>query len=155
MKFLADINVGKLARWLRVMGYDTALSDGRDDSEMVGLALVQRRVLLSRDTRLAEHNEARTGLVKLIIFHTEDSWAQLRDLVESLQLRPRRTFSRCLECNEPLVSRKKAEVQGLVPLYVFQTQRYYRQCPSCGRVYWRGTHWARMLKKLEELARVG
>ena len=60
-------------------------------------------------------------------------------------------FTRCLECNQPLVHRRKEEVRELVPPYVFQTQSQYVQCPSCHRIYWRGTHWQRMKRELDTL----
>jgi len=69
-----------------------------------------------------------------------------------LNLTAREAFSRCAECNTPLIPASKESVRDTVPPYVFQTQRRFLRCPHCQRVYWRGTHWARMLSRIEDLA---
>ena len=150
-KFIVDHNVGKLARWLRLMGYDARFFDGDDDSEMVATAEAEGRVILSRDTRIMERRLITGGRIKAVLIDSDQPERQIRQVVDTLGLDSQfKPFTICLECNHPLVERGKDEVAELVPPYVFKTQNQFMQCPNCRRIYWRGTHWQSMIKKLEE-----
>ena len=152
-RFIVDSNVGKLARWLRVMGYDALFPNNLDDDELIDIALKEGRVLLTRDTQIAKRRVVAEGRLKVILTRDDNPQEQLRQVAKALKLDYHvRQFTRCLECNQTLVPKTKEEVQELVPPYVFRTQNQYMQCPSCHRVYWRGTHWQRMAKELEKLA---
>jgi len=149
-RFIIDHNVGKLARWLRLMGYDARFFDGSDDGELVTIALDEKRVILTRDTRIMKRRLVTKGRLKALLIASDQPEAQIRQVIESLHLDIRfNPFSLCLECNQPLVERPKAEVKELVPPYVYKTQEQFRQCPACGRLYWRGTHWRAMTRRLE------
>jgi uncharacterized protein with PIN domain len=150
--FIIDHNVGKLAKWLRLMGYDAHFFDGSDDSELVAIALEENRVIVTRDTRIMKRRLVTKGRLKALLVSSDQPELQIRQLIASLHLDFRfAPFSRCLECNQPLVERRKAELEELVPPYVFKTQQQFRQCPACGRIYWRGTHWRAMTRRLEGL----
>ena len=150
-KFIVDHNVGKLAKWLRMMGYDTLFFDGEDDWEMIRIALAEGRVILTRDTQIMRRGVVASGRLKAILIESEKPEEQMRQVVETLNLDCQsRLFTICLECNQPLDERSKQQVQGRVPPYVFQTQDQYMECPACHRIYWRGTHWQAMTKKLEK-----
>ncbi|NQT31897.1 MAG: Mut7-C RNAse domain-containing protein [Deltaproteobacteria bacterium] len=150
--FIVDCNVGKLARWLRLMGYDARFFDGNDDSELVAIAKAEERVILSRDTRIMKRRLITSGRIKAVLIDSDRPERQIHQVVDTLGLDSRfRPFTICLECNQPLVERGKDEVAELVPPYVFKTQNYFMQCPNCQRLYWRGTHWQSMTKKLESL----
>ncbi len=150
VRFIVDHNVGKLAKWLRIMGYDALLFKGRDDGDMIKIALSENRILLTRDTQVMKRRVVTSGKLKAVLLEDDDPRMQLRKVVDSLNLDYRsKPFSICLECNSPLVKREKDEVRGLVPPYVFKTQKHYMECPSCHRIYWQGTHWAAMSKELE------
>jgi uncharacterized protein with PIN domain len=152
MKFIVDSNVGRLARWLRIAGFDTVFINDLDDNRLVRLALSESRVLLTKDTQILKRRVAATGRLKVILIESEEVKAQLRQVVKTLKLADKiKPFTLCLECNKPLVSREKEEVKELVPPYVFRTQTQYMQCPACHRVYWRGTHWQRMSRELEKI----
>jgi uncharacterized protein with PIN domain len=152
MKFIVDSNVGRLARWLRIAGFDTVFINDLDDNRLVRLALAEGRVLLTKDTQILKRRVAATGRLKVILIESEEVKAQLCQVVKALNLGDKvKPFTLCLECNQPLVPREKEEVKELVPPYVFQTQTQYMQCPSCHRVYWRGTHWQRMSRELERI----
>jgi uncharacterized protein with PIN domain len=154
ISFAVDANAGKLARWLRMMGYDALFFKDIDDSELVRLALKEKRVILTRDTQIMRRRVVTSGQLKVILGRSDDPREQLRQVVDELKLDCRlRQFTRCLECNQTLVPRSKDEVEHLVPPYVFRTQTQYMQCPSCLRVYWQGTHWQRMKEELESIAR--
>ena len=151
-KFIVDTNVGKLARWLRVMGYDAAFIHEIDDRGLVSIGLSERRVVLTKDTQIMMRRVATSGRLKALLIEGDEVKDQLRQVVQAMNLDPEKwQFTRCLECNQPLVRRRKEEVKDLVPPYVFQTQSRYVECPSCHRIYWRGTHWRRMKKELETL----
>ena len=151
LKFMVDNNVGKLAKWLRIMGYDTLFFNGRNDANMIATALAQGRVILTKDTQIMKRRVVTKGWLKVIFINSDEPELQMRQVIDTLnldcQLRP---FTICLECNQPLVKRSKEEVRDLVPPYVFQTQSQYMECPACHRIYWRGTHWQAMTKRLEK-----
>ncbi|MBI2304436.1 MAG: Mut7-C RNAse domain-containing protein [Chloroflexi bacterium] len=155
-RFLADDNVGRLARWLRVLGYDTLYLKGLQDEELIAVAAREGRVLLTRDRQLVRRRLAAARGARTFLVGPEDLEGQLRQVAEAFGLdKGQRPFSRCLECNLPLVDREKDEVRGRVPPYVFQTQGQFRECPGCHRLYWRGTHWGHMMKKVDSLTRLG
>jgi hypothetical protein len=152
MKFIVDSNVGRLARWLRIVGFDTMFINDLDDNRLVRLALSEGRVLLTKDTQILKRRVATTGRLKVILIESEEVKAQLRQVVKALNLGDKiKPFTLCLECNQPLVLSEKEDVKELVPPYIFQAQTQYMQCPACQRVYWRGTHWQRMSRELERI----
>lgn len=145
MKFLADNMLGRLATWLRLLGYDTTYLPQADDPELARRARAEDRILLTRDVELTH----RRGLHSVLIT-SERVEEQIQQLVHELHLTARLAFSRCAVCNAPLEEVDKSAIEGVVPPYVFQTQTYFRRCPQCQRVYWRGTHWAHMLAQMED-----
>jgi uncharacterized protein with PIN domain len=153
-KFIVDQNVGKLAKWLRLMGYDARFFRGENDAELVAIALKEGRIILTRDTRIMKRRLVTKGRLKALLIASDQPDKQIHQLIDSFNLDYRfNPFSLCLECNQPLVERKKAELKELVPPYVFKTQEQFRQCPSCKRIYWRGTHWRAMTRRLEGLGK--
>lgn len=154
MKFIVDHNVGKLLRWLRMLGCDSVFFTGEDDGLMVKQALEEGRVVLTRDTGVMQRRMIAGGRVKAILFETEKPEEQIKQLLTSpdIKIEPH-PFTLCLEDNAPLAATAKESVKERVPPYVFKTQTQYMECPACRRVYWRGTHWLAMLHKLEKLTR--
>ena len=146
MKLLLDGMLGRLAKWLRLLGYDTTYFPDHDDNELVRLARAQGRVLLTRDRELTR----RRGLSCLLV-ESDDLEEQLQQVVSELNLETEQPFSRCPVCNTPLQEIEKTSVKERVPLYVFRTKEYFSLCPECDRIYWRGTHWTKIR---EEIARV-
>ena len=153
IKFIADNNVGKLAKWLRIIGYDTLLFKEKDDNKMIKLSLNGDRVILTRDTQLMKRRLVTEGKLKAMLINQDNPKAQLQGIMKNLDLSYSFSpFSLCLECNQPLAPQSKKEVQNAVPPYVFETQNQYMECPMCHRIYWRGTHWQAMVKELNNLA---
>jgi uncharacterized protein with PIN domain len=149
---MVDHNVGKLARWLRMMGYDALFFDGEDDSVMVRQALAEGRIILTRDTGIMKRRVVTNGRLRAVLLVSEVPERQMRQLLGELDLLGgARPFTLCLEDSAPLEERRPEEVEGRVPPYVFRTQRQYMECPKCRRIYWRGTHWEAMKNKLERL----
>lgn len=158
LRFIADSNVGKLAKWLRLMGYDTLFFKDVDDNLLIEIALNEGRILLTRDTRLVQRrvvtgvSVAKHGTLKAILLQEDNPKLQLRQVVKELNLELYAApFTRCMECNCSLTPRHKDEVRKLVPPYVFRTQSQFMQCEGCNRIYWRGTHWQRMHEELQKL----
>ena len=152
-KFITDVNVGKLGKWLRLMGYDTLFFDEHDDGLMVKAAIAQGRIVLTKDSEFMKRRSITTGKVKAILISSDSPEQQLSDIINTLKLTGEyRPFTRCLECNAELVNRDRNEVKGSVPERVYEKHEQYMQCPSCGRIYWKGTHWQAMSGKLSRLA---
>ena len=144
--------MGKLAKWLRMMGYDSLFFNGSDDSHMVAQALAEGRVILTRDTEIMKRRVITSGRLKAVLINSEEPERQMQQLMDTLDLeRQFRPFTLCLECNQPLVERSREEVKDRVPPYVYKTQSQYMECPACHRIYWRGTHWERMTLKLKAI----
>jgi len=147
-KFLADSMLGKLARWLIMLGYDAAYggSDGRPDSSLQEQAKREGRIFLTRDTGIP----AVAGLTMIVVRPTrfED---QLRFVLHRLGLKPdrKRLFTRCTYCNEPLESVPREEALTLVPPLVRELQTDFCRCGKCRRMYWGGTHTQRAIDKLD------
>jgi len=151
-KFIVDINVGKLAKWLRMMGYDTLLFDGDDDWRMIIIALEEGRVVITKDTQIVKRGVITSGRLKAVLITSDKSEQQIQQVVETLNLDYQyRPFTLCLECNQQLVETSKEEVEDKVPPYVFQTQSQFVECPACHRIFWKGTHWKAMTEKLQRL----
>jgi len=146
MKLLLDGMLGRLAKWLRLLGYDTAYFPDLDDNELVRLARAQGRVLLTRDRELTR----RRGLNCLLV-ESDRLEEQIQQVISELDLETERPFSRCPVCNTPLQKVEKSLVKERVPPYVFRTQENFSLCPECNRIYWQGTHWDKMR---QEMARI-
>jgi uncharacterized protein with PIN domain len=154
IKFIVDNNVGKLAKWLRIMGYDALLFSGDDDGKMVKMALAQNRVILTKDSQIMKRRLVTSGRLRAVLIKDDDVKVQLQQVVETLNVDYHfKPFSICLECNQRLQEKNKDEVGELVPPHVFKTQSLYMECPSCHRLYWRGTHWQAMTRELEKMAK--
>lgn len=149
IRFAADANVGKLATWLRLLGFDTFYDSAVEDAELAEMAAREHRVILSRDHGLLKRKAVIWGR----LIRDNDPAAQLRGVMRHFGLTPPyRTFSRCLRCNEALTPVEKAEV-----LYLLQpkTKRYYRDfqhCASCQRIYWAGSHHGKMEEMVKAMA---
>ena len=146
-RFLADAMLGRLARWLRALGYDTAqLPVHTADADIVALAHREDRVLLTRDRHLLR--ELRPVLAHEV--RHDDPLQQLRDVVTALALAPPgRLFTRCLLCNAVLQELDLASALPLLPEGGLGIAGPVRQCPLCGRLYWDGSHVRRMRAALE------
>lgn len=150
-RFLADVNLGKLARWLRVLGFDCAFDPEADDAALLRRAAGEGRVLVTRDRGLAGRREVRRGQVAAVAIASEAWRDQIAELGRAVPLEGARPFSRCVRCNLPLAVAPPTAVAGRVPPYVLATQPAFMECRGCGRVYWRGTHWDHVCGVLREV----
>ena len=147
-RFIADTMLGKLARWLRILGYDTLYFRDIEDPTLIQIAFSQRRWLLTRDAILLKERRP----INYTFVRSDHPRNQLIQVVTELDLSVDRFFlRRCPECNDELITLPKNEAQPLVPEYVYQTQQQFSRCPACRRVYWSGTHYHRICERLNEL----
>jgi len=142
-KLLVDGMLGRLAKWLRILGYDTAYDSRLDDNELVRRARAEGRWLLTRDGELA----GRRGVHSLLIDsgHLASQLAQVRSELGQAKGGP---FSRCPVCNTRLEKVSPEDIKSRVPKFILRIHRRFRRCPSCDRIYWPGSHWKRMRKRV-------
>lgn len=137
--------LGKLTRWLRILGYDVAYFKNLDDRKLLAIARFERRILLTRDRALAASEKKWAYLVK-----GETVPEQLLELKHAFNL----TFSlppRCPLCNEILHDIPPEEARKTVPLFVALSFTNFKRCPSCQKTFWPGTHWQRVQELRKEL----
>jgi uncharacterized protein with PIN domain len=148
VKFITDRNLGKLAKWLRMLGYDTVFYSENIDREFLRAGAKEGRVVLTRRRDMARRNFSG----RMVIIYHDRVYDQLQELREkaSLEPNPRNFFSLCLECNQPLQTISKEKAAQKVPPYVFQTHDTFLTCPQCGKIYWPGTHRDNVLGLLKE-----
>jgi hypothetical protein len=150
-RFIADCMLGRLAKWLRVLGCDVAYDSRISDDALIARSRREGRAILTRDTRLVMRRTLRGGGAPApILIESDQPEEQLIEMVKrhGLDLRPEQLLSRCLRCNEPTHDVAPDAVRDLVPVYVFQTQKKFSRCPACGRIYWRATHVESMVRRL-------
>jgi hypothetical protein len=137
MKFAVDCMLGKLARWLRALGFDALFFRSIDDDELLGLSQREGRVLLTRDTELC----SRAVEGQALFIRSEDWRAQVRQVLDACDLRDLiAPYTRCLECNSPLKTISGSEARNLVAPFVYESSSGFSLCTGCGRVFWKGTH---------------
>jgi len=138
MKFVVTGELGRLARWLRILGFDTILFDARSKRELVLCSLREDRVVITRDSGMSRFTGVR--MLRIESDHLEE---QLAQVIRTLDIHPREEemFSICVICNKPLAYIAKSAVKENVPPHVFQTNEVFKVCGACKRIYWKGTHW--------------
>jgi uncharacterized protein with PIN domain len=140
--------LGNLARWLRFAGFDATYDPATDDRSLAQVAREQGRWLVTRDRRLAASAGPRVLLVRAT--RLEDQVAELRSRLPLVPV-PGQSFSRCSRCNGVLGEVERGRVADRVPPYVATHASRFRMCQGCGRVYWQGTHTARIARRVAEL----
>jgi len=148
-RFVLDVHLGKLAAYLRLLGFDALYSNQAGDPELVEISSKQSRILLTRDRGLLKHSAVTRGYW----LRETDSRRQAAETVRRFDLgRALRPFTRCMVCNHELRAVPAAEVQDRVPPGIRASRREFRECAGCRRVYWNGSHTSRMQRWIEQLA---
>jgi uncharacterized protein with PIN domain/sulfur carrier protein ThiS len=152
-RFVLDVGLGRLAGLLRMLGFDTLWRNDYADAVLARVSRDEQRLLLTRDIGVLKRSEVLHGYFP----RETDPSLQLVEVVRRFQLTGHmRPFTRCLACNAPLSAASPEEVRGRVPERVHATFTRFQQCPGCQRVFWAGSHHARMqviIDKLRELER--
>ena len=146
-KFIVTQELGKLAKWLRILGYDCVYYDKKAVSELIVQVLRDRSILLTRSETFTKYK----GIQALIVKHDHVE-QQVEQVVRELGLAldEENIFRRCVECNTLLEDIAKEGIKEKVPEYVFHTQEKFKKCPGCGKIFWKGTHWDMVGKWLGE-----
>jgi uncharacterized protein len=148
IQFIADVMLGKLTKWLRVMGIDVLYDPDATDVQLLRRAECRGRILLTRD----RHMVRRRGVPQCLYIESDYYHEQVRQVIQAFHLADRlQLFSRCLQCNQHLDAVHKEVVADRVPPYVYATQIAFKYCAICHRVYWGGTHRDNMLRQLQAM----
>ena len=149
MTFIADKTLGKLAKWLRMLGYDTVYWRSNDLTGLLHRALAESRILITKDSKIYEGK----GSIRALLIREDNPFLQIQEVVRHFQLpvNKEKLFSRCLTCNALLEDVDLEEVKEKVPDYIYHTHQEFSRCPSCRKVYWAGSHYGHMAKVVERL----
>lgn len=147
-RFVADVMLGRLAKWLRIAGFDVVYSNRITDDELLLSSQREGRIILSKDTRLL----VRKAVRRFIFIESDDVREQIRQVFRATGTAALPgLLSRCLDCNAVLESIAREHVRERVPPFVFATQAGFKRCPACDKIYWAGTHRQAVLRTLEAL----
>ncbi|MCF6148559.1 MAG: hypothetical protein E3K37_07865 [Candidatus Kuenenia sp.] len=147
-RFIADAMLGRLAKWLRIIGHDVIYEPFISDDELIARALRENRIILSMDKKLLERKSAYNSLC----IHSFDYKKQLQQVILHYNIDTKKhVFTRCLQCNTILCPVKKEGIKDRVPSYVFSTHDTFEICKLCHRIYWPGTHRESMRQTLNKL----
>jgi uncharacterized protein with PIN domain len=149
-RFAVDRMLGRLARWLRVLGHDVAYGPHLRRRTLVACARRERRLLLTRDTRLRRD----PNLPPHLFVTSDDFRQQLRQVAAAVPIGSGAAFARCLDCNRLLEDEPRERVRERVPPFVWETATRFLACRGCGRLYWPATHRAHMVRELTALGLV-
>lgn len=150
LRFVADTHLGKLARYLRMIGFDTLYRCDYEDDELAAISRSQQRILLSRDRALVEQR----GLSRAWRVRATRPREQITELVERFDLYAQaRPFTRCMECNALVEPVDRDVVLARLPRDTTRNHRRFWHCPRCGRIYWQGSHYQRMSRLMSSLLR--
>ena len=148
MKFVTTKELGRLAKWLRIMGFDTCYFHDTERRELVIKSLRENRIILTRDSKMSVYSG-----VKMVHIKSDFVKEQVKQVVRDLDIKIDRKafFSICVICNAPLKKVRKEDIKSVVPEYVCDTQENFMRCAICDRIYWQGTHWTNVSSFVDNL----
>lgn len=146
-KFLLSDNLMRLAKWLRILGYDAAIYRSINIDKMIYLANRERRVMVTRSKKIINRNQKFSRLFICNTNHLE----QLQEMLSYIRLDEKTLFSHCTECNVALDEISREKVTELVPKTVLEEFYNFWICRRCGRIYWRGSHYHKMRDQLRKI----
>lgn len=147
-RFVVDGHLGRLAAYLRMLGLDTWYQPLADDPLLASISSGEQRLLLTRDVGLLKRREVLEGY----LVRNDDPHEQLREVSRRFALYPHfAPFTRCMNCNGLLSPVQKSEVAELLPPHTRETKNDFSRCLDCGKIFWRGSHHARMLACIQNL----
>lgn len=147
-KFILDVHLGTLARYLRMIGFDTKYKNDYNENEIVDISIKESRTILTRNKGILKRNEVTRGYW----IRNQNPELQLSEVTGRFNLRNQiREFERCLECNARLEKVDKAKITGRLPLKVKQYHNNFWYCKICDKIYWHGTHFEKMKEIINRL----
>ncbi len=148
MKLLLTQELGRLAKWLRILGFDTEYTREEKFSKVILEALKEDRVIITKRKKIYEHPG-----VKFIKVNSDSYKEQLKEILSFLKdyIKEEKKFTRCNICNTQIKEIEKEKVKDKVPEYVFITQKKFYFCPKCNKIYWQGSHWQKVEELLKEV----
>ncbi|MEW6008274.1 MAG: Mut7-C RNAse domain-containing protein [Candidatus Omnitrophota bacterium] len=148
-KFIVTKELGRLAKWLRIFGFDTEYYTSTNLSSLLIAALRENRIILTRNSKIGRH----AGL-RILKIESDFLAEQLREIFKELNfpVEENKMFSRCIICNEALRPIEKEAVRLKVPEFVYNTNNKFVTCPNCARIYWQGTHWGNVKETIAKLS---
>lgn len=146
-RFICDVHLGKLARLLRLLGFDCRYSNDFKREEILKIAAKEKRVILSKDQDLMEK-----GIISAYKPNSEDPKEQIKEVVEKYSLRGKSIpFSRCMKCNGLLIHISPEDAKERIPSGISRSIKEYLECLGCKRIYWKGSHYEKMKKYVDGL----
>jgi len=150
MKFIADAMLGRLAKWLRLLGYDVLYYPAIDDRQVIKISREQERTILTRDTRMLQCKAVRDA----VFIRSDRIAGQLLEMKNILKVNGPDPGERCTVCNNRLAAvTDRAEIKDLVPDYVYHNFNSFMRCSFCGKIYWEGSHYKNILGRAGEILR--
>ncbi len=148
--FICDDNLGKLAKLLRAYGYDVLFYRNISDGDLIAKALADNRHIITRDGKLQSKGAPKD---KLTLIPMDNPDYQVKFVLEKLKLKPDKNkwLTRCIDCNATLIEISKEDYIDIIPPYVYQTLNEFSRCPKCGKLFWKGTHYQNIIKRLSTL----
>ncbi len=146
MKFIVTKEMGRLARWLRILGFDTLYFKSDNKGTLVLEALREDRIIITRSKEI--HEELKKKTIQITSCNLKE---QIKEIITVLNIKldEKKMFTRCTLCNTALEDIEKEKVQGIAPEYVYKTQEHFMKCPACNKIYWHGSHWGRVKEVIE------
>jgi len=146
-KFIVDAMLGRLSRWMILLGYDAVYFRGQTDKELLEKALEEGRIIITRDTRLVENRPQK----QMLLIRSTQFWEQVRQVVEAFPMNFRDTIlTRCSICSVLLEQVDLESMRGEIPIKAREQATELFRCPCCGHLYWDGTHPIHIMKQLKE-----
>jgi hypothetical protein len=151
MRFIVDCMLGKLAKWLKILGFDALFFSKIEDDELLAIARKEGRILLTKDTGLIQQAKD----VETLFLESEEWRDQVQQVLEHFNLREKvNPHTRCIDCNVVLKNLPKKNAKNLVSAFVFDKADSFALCPNCSRVFWQGTHFKDMEAKIQEILNI-
>jgi uncharacterized protein len=139
--FIADVQLGSLAKYMRMAGLDTLYSNNTNEEELIRIATEEKRSILTRNRNLVKRKE----VTHAYWIRSDETGEQLKEVIRRYHLENYlNAFSRCMECNSLLAAVSKSEVEDELPPMIRKNQTEFRKCPKCAKIYWKGSHYDRM-----------
>ena len=150
LRFIVDVNIGKLARYMRMLGFDTLYNNQFEDPEIIRISNNEKRIILTHDLEILKHNRVARGYY----LRSQDPNEQLQEVIQKFDLLSEiAPFSRCMECNGKMEAIDKNEIRTLVEEDTWEIFTDFYQCNSCKKIYWKGSHYERMNEMINALGK--